>query len=51
MTVAEMLFIIAKMVVKRAYFDDVISDEEYFKYDKRFRKIEEEEASQLEEDK
>ena len=43
MTVAEMLFIITKIIVKRAYYDDIISDKEYVKYNSRFSEIEEEE--------
>lgn len=43
MTVAEMLFIITKIIVKRAYFDNIISDEEYTKYCSRFSEVEEEE--------
>ena len=43
MTVAEMLFIITKIMVKRAYYDDIISDKEYAKYNSRFSDIEEEE--------
>lgn len=39
MTVAEMLFIITKIMVKRAYFDDIISDKEYVKYCSRFEEI------------
>ena len=43
MTVAEMLFIITKIIVKRAYYDGIISDKEYVKYNSRFSEIEEEE--------
>ena len=43
MTVAEMLFIITKIIVRRAFRDGFISAREYTKYDKRFRKIEDEE--------
>lgn len=43
MTVAEMLFIITKIIVKRAYFDDIISNNEYAEYCSRFDEIEEKE--------
>lgn len=42
MTVAEMLFIITKIIVKRAFYDDIISSEEYTEYNSRFSEIEEE---------
>lgn len=41
MTVAEMLFIITKIIVKRAFRDGIISAREYTKYDSRFSEIEE----------
>lgn len=50
MTVAEMLFIITKIMVKRAYFDDIISDKEYVKYNSRFSKIEDEDDEDDEDD-
>lgn len=43
MTVAEMLFTITKIMVKRAYYNGIISDKEYTEYDSRFSDIEEEE--------
>lgn len=43
MTVAEMLFIITKIIVRRAYWDDIISDKEYDKYCHRLDEAEEEE--------
>lgn len=46
MTVAEMLFIITKIMVKRAFYDNIISSEEYTNYDLRFREIEEEEEEE-----
>ena len=42
MTVAEMLFIIMKITVERAYIDGIINDEEYDKYITRFMEVEEE---------
>lgn len=44
MTVAEMLFIITKIIVKRAYSDGLITYEEYADYKSRFSEIEEEEC-------
>lgn len=40
MTVAEMLFIITRIIVKQAFHDGIISAREYTKYNSRFSEIE-----------